>query len=339
MHRRLGSTCRTSVLLGLASLLVVTGCPKSSGSSGSPTDSGATKADFASAPDAASRDGGRPGCSQDGWCQVMKVKKGNLFGIWGIDSHDLYAIWGGVLVHELDLEWHVVPTGGQRVYSVHGVGHNDIWAVGDLGCLWHFTDRWQKSKNENTKTLRSVATPSSDSAWAVGDSGTILRYDGTDWKLTPSGTTQDLLGVWADSSGDAWAVGSSGTILHFTKNAWTTVKSPTTAPIGAIWGSSPTDIWAVGGAGTLIHYGGKLWSGGVPVTSSDLYAVWGTNPTDVWAVGGKGTIVHWDGNLWSNSPSGTEDELHGIWGTESRDMWTVGFSKSTGETSTFRRHL
>jgi len=335
----------TALLLALA-IASTMGCHKSSGGDvgaqdGGPKLASSKDAASASADGAPTSDGAArvpKGCSADGWCEVMKVRKGNLFGIWGIDSHDLYAIWGGVLVHEQDLEWHIVPTGGQRIFAVMGTGHKDVWAVGALGCLWHLTDRWRASKSDNKNDLHGVAALPSGTVWAVGDGGTILRFDGTEWKSTPSGTTQNLIGVWADPSGDAWAVGQNGTALHWVNGAWTAAKTPTQAPIGALWGSAPNDIWAVGGVGTLLHYNGKTWSGGVPATNKDLYGLWGNGSTDVWAVGDGGTILHWDGNLWSSSPSGTEDDLHGIWGMESRDMWAVGFSRSTGETSTLRRH-
>lgn len=70
--------------------------------------------------------------------------------------------------------------------------------------------------------LRAIAFFNRVDGWAVGDTGTILRYvrelpgipDGA-WQNFPSGSDQDLLGVTVVSENDAWAVGVNGTILHY----------------------------------------------------------------------------------------------------------------------------
>jgi hypothetical protein len=51
--------------------------------------------------------------------------------------------------------------------------------------------------------------------FAVGGRGTILHYDGVDWKAMISGTDQVLSDVWGSSDGDVFAVGWPGTILHY----------------------------------------------------------------------------------------------------------------------------
>jgi hypothetical protein len=319
------------------------GCSKpSSGASGTQKSDAAAEvgaaaqkgADGGGAPDGAPP---KKECSADGWCEIMKVKKGNLFGIWGVDPHNVYALWGGVLVQEHDLEWSVVPTGGQRMYAVRGLGLGDLWTVGDSGNIWHSSPQWTHYQTENHRDLRGVAIESADSVWAVGEGGTIAHFDGKAWKLSPSGTAQDLIAVWAFPSGEVWAVGENGTALQRIKDRWEAANVPSKAPLGSIWGAAPNDIWAVGGLGTLVHYDGKQWRGGVPVTTKDLFAVWGTSPKDVWAVGAEGTILHYDGNTWGNSPSGSDYEFHGVWGNESTDMWVVGASHKTGQTATLRR--
>jgi hypothetical protein len=63
-------------------------------------------------------------------------------------------------------------------------------------------------------TLRAVWGGADTLVYAVGDGGTILKYDGT-WKLDTSPTTQDLYGVWGLSNGHFFAVGAGGTILHY----------------------------------------------------------------------------------------------------------------------------
>jgi photosystem II stability/assembly factor-like uncharacterized protein len=50
--------------------------------------------------------------------------------------------------------------------------------------------------------------------FAVGEGGSILHSDGTNWRALRSGTTNALYGTWGSSSSDVFAVGAGGTILH-----------------------------------------------------------------------------------------------------------------------------
>jgi hypothetical protein len=64
-----------------------------------------------------------------------------------------------------------------------------------------------------------------------------------------------LNAVWAGAYTNAWAVGEYGLILHWDGNSWTLVTSPTTETLNGVWGSTTTsDVWAVGDHGTILHY-------------------------------------------------------------------------------------
>lgn len=318
-------------------LLLAVGCHKSGGSG---ADAGATpevSAPAVPAPEAGP-EARAPACSADGWCETMRVKKGSLFGLWGVSAHDLYALWGGLLVHETDLEWRAVPIPAQGLLAITGTGAQDVWVVGENGIIWHATSRWGPVTSGTKKDLRGAFARAKDDVWIVGAGGTLLHYGGTEVKSVFSGATSDLLAAWADESGEAWAVGDSGTALHWLKGAWTPVPTPTKQPLGAVWGSGPSDVWAVGGLGTILHWNGNQWAATAPPTSQSLYSVRGISARNAWAVGAGGTIVHWDGSRWSLSPSNSDYDLHAVWPADDNDVWTVGFSTASGETGTLRRH-
>ena len=52
--------------------------------------------------------------------------------------------------------------------------------------------------------------------------------------------------VWGSGASDVWAVGDSGTILHWDGSAWTSASSGTTFALFGVWGSGANDVWAVG---------------------------------------------------------------------------------------------
>jgi hypothetical protein len=77
--------------------------------------------------------------------------------------------------------------------------------------------------------LFGVAFTGPQSAIAVGQAGTIVRWDGSSWTEDPQSraiTQRDLTAVAAGPSGEAWAVGRYGTILHFDGTRWAEEQVP-----------------------------------------------------------------------------------------------------------------
>jgi hypothetical protein len=88
---------------------------------------------------------------------------------------------------------------------------------------------------------------------AVGDAGTIYRYDGTDWTGMASGTTVKLRGVWGGAPDDIYVVGDNGTIIHFNGTEWSALDSGTWEDLYAVYGVSDNIIFAVGTNGTILR--------------------------------------------------------------------------------------
>ena len=72
------------------------------------------------------------------------------------------------------------------------------------------------------------------------------------WCSMSSGTTYVLYDVWG-SNNDVYAVGNSGTILHYDGSSWSAMSSGTTNILYGVWGSSNNDVYAVGGVGTILR--------------------------------------------------------------------------------------
>ncbi len=170
-------------------------------------------------------------------------------------------------------------------------------------------------------TLRRTFVRTAQDAWAVGDAGTILRFDGAAWEGWRSGTSAGLSGVWASGPADAWAVGRAGILLHFDGTAWAPVKVATDRDLNGVWGSGAGDVWIVGDS-FAAHFDGAAWT---PSTGSgDLRAVWGSGPGNVFAVG-KGVIQRWTGSRWTVFDRGVPRQaiFHDVFGAGS-GVWIVG---------------
>ena len=147
------------------------------------------------------------------------------------------------------------------------------------------------------------------------------------WDIMPSNTDENLNGIWGFDSNDIYAVGNEGTILHWDGTEWSPKKCSTSGNLNGIWGSSPENIFAVGDGGTILQCKDGEWFEMESTASENLNAVWGRSKNDVYAVGNRGRILHYDGNKdrrWRKIPRPTIENLHGIWISENTHVFVVG---------------
>ncbi len=200
---------------------------------------------------------------------------------------------------------------------------------------------WQNVTTPTANRLRGVWAASSTDAWAVGDSGTIVHYNGSAWSTVASGTAQTLRAIWGSSSSDIWAVGGTNfnssdgdhIVLHYNGSAWSTVSDPAVNPLSAIWGSSANNVIAIGcqvcGTGapaTAIKWNGSSWSTISDTTLNYNLALSGTSSTDMWAVGNAFTpaVSHWNGSTWTRTfVSGPDTDFNGVFAVAANDVWAV----------------
>jgi len=236
---------------------------------------------------------------------------------------------------------------GQNLLAVSAVSASEAWAVGVVNRLtnckngnYRYTiTRWNGSAWSSLSSATSPSIPADSSSalsnlnavqvidtsgngigdfgFAVGDSGTILKYNGTTWTKLTSPTTQSLNSVNIVSTNEAWAVGAAGVILKWNGTSWSTFTSPTTTALNQITmldtqGTGTASAgWAVGNSGVAITYNGTSWSsqniGGVNRFGVKMFSA-----NDVWAVGVGGAITHWDGSAWTAFSSGVTTQLNDI---------------------------
>ena len=202
----------------------------------------------------------------------------------------------------------------------------------------------------STQNMNGIWGTSESNIFMVGNSGAILKGDGTAWDLktgpTPTSTyNQTLRGVWGSSATDLWAVGdrrssSAHTIWHTTNGgtSWTAYSLSSAQNLNAIWGYNSSNIWAVGASGKILKYNGSSWSAQTGPTPTSTYnqtlrGVWGSSATDLWAVGDRlsssaHTIWHTTngGTSWTAYSLSSAQNLNAIWGYNSSNIWAVGAS-------------
>jgi uncharacterized protein YjdB len=189
---------------------------------------------------------------------------------------------------------------------------------------------WRRMPSGVTDYVRGVWGTSERDVIAVGDFGTALHFDGSDWTPMAGETGRNWSAVWGASANDVFAVGSDGqvhtTLMHFDGATWTQTLSPSSGFLNGVWGASGRDVFAVGTGGQIFHFDGSGWTPMSSGTGTQLRAVWGTSTRDVFAVGHGGTILHYDGSTWSAMASGTTGDLLGVWGAALGDVFAAGES-------------
>jgi len=184
-------------------------------------------------------------------------------------------------------------------------------------------------------------------AWAVGDSGTIVAWDGSSWSTQSSPTALNLYSVVFTEPNNGWAVGGSGdtgVVLHYdgTWAVWDQIsfsgmQGETDTVNATLYGvTTSTDGsvgWAVGSNGVVLSWDGSssTWYGFTDVSQNTLRGVAMTHDsTDAWIVGDSGTILHWDGANFNTMTTPTVLPLYTIQIPDSTSAMAAGGSSGTG---------
>ena len=273
-------------------------------------------------------------------------------GIWGSSASDVYAAnWVGVLHFNgtawsavSELQWH-------GTLDVYGFGASDVYAVGPMGRILHYDGTaWGNTRYDGDSIfahplndweslsrniyLRGVWGSASNDVFAVGDSGTVLHWNGSAWSKMTTGTTAELHRVWGTSGSNVYVSGAGGTLLRYDGSSWSTVTVPTSESLERIWGSSASDLYVGGANATLLHFNGSSWSAvSTPIDPTyTIFGVWGTSASNVYIGGSGGQVYRWDGADWIHEGSGVATLINGFWGPSGTDV----FASSSGGNVTRR---
>lgn len=205
-------------------------------------------------------------------------------------------------------------------------------------------------------TLRSVYAISANDIWAVGEAGTILHFDGTDWSGTtglfeapgsyisvgigdviPGYNMITFQSVWANGPNDLWIAGSTGSggtdsksteaalLIRGDGTHWERVVVPnaTAKYFSGVWGLGPDDVWVVGYASKVAHHwDGVSWTtSSLPSNASYATGVWGVSATEVYLATQNGLFL-FDGSAWS--ATSLTARLDGVTGSASIGPWAWG---------------
>jgi len=211
---------------------------------------------------------------------------------------------------------------------------------------------WTAMESGTTVSLNAVWAYSGSRVFAVGDSRTILRLDGTAWGQPyqvgvpshPEAHFSSITGVGAASVSIGWYDFDKianriylGVVEIESDEALATpmvheYQLPGSIRAGpAVWAPYPGVVWAFGKRGCVTRLSPTNPAGepvgtpcDPPPAGRDFWSGFGTGERDVHAVGDTGVVWSWHGSrpVYDQLPSQTT--LRAIWGTSPTDLYAVG---------------
>lgn len=209
-----------------------------------------------------------------------------------------------------------------RLFAVALDAAGTPWTGGQRGLVMRGTGTAGTTLNM-APDLQDVWAVNATTAWAVGDFGSIYRWNGTTWTREATPATGTLFTVWASGPTNAFAAGANGTMLRWNGTAWSALSFPGTGTVSALWGSGPANVVATTSAGEVLVFNGTAWRVAQTVTAP-LWSVWGTSATSTVVSGEQGTVQELQGTAWTALTAPTSATLAGSWSTGAGRHWVVG---------------
>jgi hypothetical protein len=196
-----------------------------------------------------------------------------LWGVWGAQEDDLWAVGGGgpegspILLHDDGEGWSTVDVSAQvgssnALYKVWGRSADDVYAVGGGGLILHYDGEvWSAEDTPTGSTLIGISGDDDEVVVAGGrSSGVVLRKIDGEWRRLGFPDDEGFDGAWIDPEGAPTVVGRRGFIGLFAADgvAWTREESGVTDEIHTIVGVPDGPVFAVGGHFDSAPYSGVI---------------------------------------------------------------------------------
>lgn len=243
---------------------------------------------------------------------------------------------GELKLKALPSAWNQVPsTVTAQLNDIFCIADNDCWAVGNAASgelLLHWDGAWSRLiplagiPNVN---LNTIHCSSSTNCFAAGASGVIIRWDGNNWSLPPSGGwdtgNQTWNDVWAFDANSGFVVGAAGEIWRLSGGTWTRSQDTGSQTWNTIWMLNATNGFVAGSAGEIRRYNGFAWllsqdTGGQTWNDIQMFG-----PSSGIVIGTGGVVRKYDGVNWSgNDGTGFTGTWNALYMFSPTSGWSVG---------------
>lgn len=211
-----------------------------------------------------------------------------------------------------EFETREVPT-TLRLFGAWGSSSSDVWYVGGdsaqgQGVILHDDgDEVVVVEHPSTEDAAffKVQGFAADAVWFVGQLGTTLFWDGTDFETRETGTALPLMTIHGTDADHVFAAGGvvNGVLLAWDGTEWQDETPSGTPQMIGVWSASDTLTYAAGFNGRVYRRENDAWSEWVDAapTFQDIHSVWVDDEEGLWLAGGRlaedppsgGVLVHY----------------------------------------------
>lgn len=221
------------------------------------------------------------------------TNSGTIQVLHGVSANGTKTFAVGELgtIVEYTTSWSSVSSSSTQVLNdVVSIG-SDFLAAG-VRVVLHYsssTNSWTGLIDDPSRTITGVWGSSPDDFFTVDAQGVQHRSEPL---VEDSDASVALEAIWGSSANDVVAVGPSGAIVRFDGTDWKTFEPIVDSRLMDVWGTAADDVFAVGTDTTVLHFDGRSWKRlpPPPDTSANLNAVTGARRA-VYVVGSNGTIL------------------------------------------------
>jgi hypothetical protein len=243
-----------------------------------------------------------------------------MMAVHGLDDGLVYAVGTGAgIARRASGGWLTQFSNDPYTRNLHALwcfSPEEIWLLGKDGALvTRVADKWMtreiKGPYYRNHTFWGVwgwKDVAGSKAMAVGDGGSALSFDGTEWRDERTGLTVDIQDMAGDTASTGMAVGTDGLVLRYDHGQWYGLNRITSRALNAVVPLG-TGFLAVGEDGAVVHVEGDEVQPGSDASENTLLGLC-TNGKYLAAVGEYGTLLtSTDGEFWSVHPTGVFDHL------------------------------
>jgi hypothetical protein len=185
----------------------------------------------------------------------------NFAAVDGKNGTDLIAVGGAGAWSNIDGTWTAQTSAGYKF--------NDVWydgttavAVGDDGLIGTFNSgeedaEWIFDDSATNVHLYGVSGTNDSDVWAVGQDGTVLHWNGTDWQEIDLDTQANMWSVWSTTGNVAYVVGANGEAYKIQGSLVEAIPTGVNNILYSITGTTEANLWAIGSRGIALRFVGE----------------------------------------------------------------------------------
>ncbi len=293
------------------------------------------------------------------WSMVRSPTNNALYAIWGSSANNIFAVgdrgtvlrWDGSTWTRLFL-----GTDGEQVaqlYGVWGADASEVWFIGNHLTAGSAILKWNGTAVTRVNApagvssgLRSIWGAKKDSVYIAGESGTLIRWDGTAWSKFGPVMSASWSAITGTGDNNIFLASRDRLIYRWNGTAMANVSPAQGTSFNTLW-SDGTAVFAAGDIryptpgdptkreGMLLKWDGTSTFSRIASTPKvHIYGLWGTSTGSIFFSGAAGTMGRFDGSSFQTTSTieeltGNNGAIYGLSIGSQGDVIAVGDSGGT----------